>query len=74
MNLILSNQDKAKQQIAPKLLQMRAELEKRKEVWDRVPIEGKEKWIASGKDPIMNIALDIYKYLRKNFFSEGLNV
>lgn len=72
MNLTLNNQDNAKQQIAPRLLQMKAELDKRKEIWDRLSIKSKKRWVASGKDPIMNIAWDVFKYLKNNFFGEEI--
>lgn len=68
MNLNLSNQDNIKKQISPKLLQMKEELDKRKAIWDKISQEKKNVWIISGEDPIMNIAWNIYKYLRDNFF------
>lgn len=66
--LNLTNQETIKEIIAPKLLQLKQTMDARKEIWDKLPIEKKKKWIASGKDPIMNIAWDVYKYLRNNFF------
>ena len=68
MNLTLNDQDNIKKQISPKLLQLKSELDKRKEIWNNLNPISKKKWITSGKDPIMNIAWDVYKYLRKNFF------
>ena len=70
MNLNLTNQENIEKQISPKLLQMKTELDKRKGVWVKLNTVSKKKWILSGKDPIMNIAWSIYKYLRNNFFDE----
>lgn len=69
--LNLTDQDKAKQQIYPKLLQMKTELDKRKEMWDKLPMDRRIDWIVSGQDPILVIAVDVYKYLDE--FFGGLN-
>lgn len=71
--LNLSNQETAKNNISPKLLQLKQSMDTRKDIWDKLPIEKKKKWVTSGKDPIMNIAWDVYKYLRNNFFNEGVD-
>ena len=66
----LTGQDEAKTQIAPKLLQLKTQMDKRKDIWDKLPVAKKKAWIQSDKDPIMGIAWSIYKYLRTNFFGE----
>lgn len=66
----LVGQTVAKTQIAPKLLQLKTQMDARKEVWNKLPRDKKVAWIKSEKDPIMNIAWSIYKYLRTNFFGE----
>ena len=68
--LDLSNQETTKNNIAPKLLQLKQQMDARKDIWNKLPIEKKKKWITSEKDPVMNIAWDVYKYLRNNFFDE----
>ena len=68
--LTLSNQKTAKSTIAPKLLTLKQELDKRMEVWQKIPPEKKRAWIKSDKDPIMSLAWDLYKYLDRNFFGE----
>lgn len=68
--LNLTNQSTAYTQIAPKMLSLKQELDKRMEVWQKIPPEKKRAWIKSDKDPIMSLAWDIYKYLDKNFFGE----
>ena len=65
--LDLTGQTTAKNTIAPKLLALKTELDKRSEVWARISQEKKRQWIKSEKDPIMNLAWDITKYLVKNF-------
>lgn len=68
MNLSLNNQNIIKEQINPKLLQLKEELEKRKIAWDKIPLEKRKRWIQANKDPLMGLAWSIYKYLRNNFF------
>ena len=46
-------------------------LDDRKELWTKCPPEKRRAWIKSEKDPVINLAWDIYKYLDKNFF-EGV--
>jgi len=68
--LSLTNQKTARDTIAPKIANLQSAMETRKEVWQRLPIEKKKKWIKSGKDPIMTLAWSIYRYLDQNFFGE----
>ncbi len=72
--LNLSNQESIKNNIAPKLLTLKEKMDKRKDLWNKLPIENKKKWITSGKDPIMNIAWDVYKYLHNNFFNDEVDI
>jgi len=69
--LSLSNQATAKNSIAPKIQDLQTLLDSRKELWAKAPRESREKWIKSGKDPIMTLAWTIYKYLHDNFFSDA---
>jgi len=68
MNLNLTDQETEKAAIAPKLLKLKQLLDERKLIWDKLPDEKRKKWIQSGKDPVLDIAWDMYKYLHKNFF------
>lgn len=68
--LNLTGQQDIKNDIAPKLLQLKQAMEARKDIWDKLSIEKKKKWITSGKDPVMNISWDVYNYLRNKFFGE----
>ena len=70
LDLNLSGQQTAVDQIAPKIQQFKNQMDLRKPVWDKLPDSKKKKWITSGKDPIMTTAWQIYKYLRNNFFTE----
>ncbi len=47
---------------------LKTAMDQRKPFWDRMPIDKKKAWIASGRDPIMNLAWDMFKYLNDNFF------
>ena len=68
--LTLTSQETAKSSIAPKLLTLKQEMDKRLPIWQKIDREKKTKWVKSGKDPIVSIAWDTYKYLRDNFFGE----
>jgi hypothetical protein len=68
MNLNLAGQQTIKTQVGPKLLQLKTALDLRLPVWNRLSLAKKRAWIRSNKDPVMDIAFDIYKYLDANFF------
>jgi len=55
-------------QVQTRINQLKASMDQRKEIWDRLPVEKKKAWILSGKDPIMSLSWTIYRYLRNNFF------
>ena len=67
-NLDLTGQDVEYSTIAPKLLRLKQCLDERKVIWHRITIAKRKAWVVSGKDPIMSVAWDIYKYLDRNFF------
>lgn len=71
MELNLTGQTTASGQIQTRVTQLRNLMEQRKAIWQRLPIEKKRAWIKSGKDPVMALAWDVYKYLRNNFFQLG---
>jgi hypothetical protein len=55
-------------QIQAQINTLKILLDQRKPFWDRMSDEKKRAWIKSGKDPIMNLAWEVYKYLNNNFF------
>lgn len=67
-DLNLTNQTALAGQVKTRTDQLRTELEKRKGVWDRMPAEKKRAWVKSGKDPVMGLAWELFKYLKNNFF------
>ena len=69
-NLNLIDQETYRAQIAPKINQLKAQLDLRQEIWNKLDRDKKVKWIKSGKDPIMTLAWQMFKYLRDNFFGE----
>lgn len=69
-NLNLSGQEAEKNQIAPKVQQLKNRMNERKVIWDKLPDDKKKLWITSGKDPIMTLAWNSYRFLRDNFFSD----
>lgn len=68
--LNLVNQLSISNEIRSKLLQIKSPMNARKKLWEKLSIEQRKKWIVSEKDPIMNIAWSIYKYLDINFFKD----
>jgi hypothetical protein len=78
MDLNLTGQQSAYNQVAPKIAVLQTEMEKRKVLWDRLPIEKKKLWVQKAmqdptKDAVMKIAWQIFKYLRNNFFEDGVD-
>lgn len=69
-DLNLIGQTTAGTAIQTRIVQLKSLLDQRKPFWDRMPIEKKRAWIASNKDPVMNLAWDVFKYLNNNFFRE----
>lgn len=65
--LKLVSQKTYKTQIQPKMLLLKKQLDLRSEIWAKIPIEKKKKWITSGKDPIMNLAFQMGQYFKDNF-------
>lgn len=72
-DLNLNNQQQERDQIAPKIQQLKDRLNDRKAVWDKLSDEKKKLWIQSGKDPVMTLAWQVYRYLRDNFFGEDID-
>ena len=66
--LNLTDQATLASAVQTRINQFRNAMELRKEVWMRLSKEKKVAWIKSGKDPIMTLAWQIYRYLRDNFF------
>ena len=66
MDLNLSNQTQKADQLRPRLAVLRTEMEKRFEVWQRLPIEKQRKWIqiAAEKDPLFDLFVGIVRYAR----------
>lgn len=72
-DLNLTGQATSAGQIQTRVTQLRNALEQRKPIWDHLTDAQKKAWIASGKDPILSLAWDVYKYLRNNFFQKEDN-
>jgi len=72
-DLNLTGQTTLSSTILTRINQIKAAMELRKEVWNRMSVAKKKAWIASGKDPIMTLAWNIYKYLRDNFFGQEVD-
>lgn len=72
-DLNLNNQQQERDQIAPKIQQLKDRLNERKAIWDKLSDDKKKLWIQSGKDPVMTLAWQVYRYLRNNFFEEEMD-
>lgn len=65
MNLI--NQVNIKTSLTPVLQLLKTQLEARQSVWNKTQKSKKVAWVKSGKDPVMTLAYQTYKYLDKFF-------
>ena len=70
-DLNLTGQNIEYSTIAPKLLRLKQLMDERKVIWAKIPVAKRKLWVTSEKDPIMNVAYDVFKYLENNFFGEG---
>lgn len=66
-DLILINQQTYHDQIAPKIQQLKTQMDLRSEIWSKVSNEKKRLWITSGQDPLMTLAFQMGQYLKDNF-------
>ena len=72
-DLNLTGQATSAGQIQTRITQLRNAMELRKEVWSRMSVAKKKAWITSGKDPIMTLAWQVYRYMRDNFFTQEVD-
>ena len=72
-DLNLTGQATLAGQVQTRIVQLRNAMDLRKPIWDRLPLAKKKAWITSGKDPIMTLAWNIYRYLRDNFFRQEVD-
>ena len=66
-NLTIVDQEAYKETILPKMLLLKQQLDLRSEIWAKVSMEKKRKWITSDKDPIMTLAFQMGQYFKDNF-------
>lgn len=67
MDLNLSGQEQKADQLRPKLVAFRDEIELRFPLWLRLSVEKRKKWVqaADAKDPLFALFVDIVRYARK---------
>ena len=71
--LNLTDQTTAASAIQTRVNQLKSLMDARKPIWNKLSDEKKKQWITSGKDPIMTLAWSVYRYLRDNFFTQGVD-
>lgn len=71
--LNLTGQSVSASQIQTRINTLKTLMDERKVVWVKLSVEKKKRWITSGKDPIMTLAWQIYRYLRDNFFGQEVD-
>ncbi len=69
-DLTLTGQTTSSGQIQTRINTLKTLLDQRKPFWQRMSNEKKKAWVKSGKDPVMSLAWDVFKYLNNNFFKE----
>jgi hypothetical protein len=72
-DLVLTGQSTIAGQVQTRINTLKTEMDKRKEIWNRLPEAKKKLWITSGKDPIMTLSWQTYRYLRDNFFTQEVD-
>lgn len=73
MELNLTGQSTISEKVQTRIVQLRTEMDKRRDVWIRMSDEKRRAWVTSGKDPLMTLSWQIYRYLRDNFFGPGVD-
>lgn len=72
-DLNLSDQTTLTSAVQTRIVQMRNAMDLRLPVWQKLSDEKKKKWVKSDKDPLMTLAWNTYRYLRDNFFDQGVD-
>ena len=67
MNLNLTLQSSLRSQFAPVLLQLKEQMDMRSEIWNKLSLAQKKKYIKSGKDKVLDLYLQIIKHAIDNF-------
>jgi hypothetical protein len=73
MDLTLTNQASQASTIQTRINTLKSLMDSRLPIWKKLPDAKKKAWVTSGKDPIMTLAWNVYKYLRDNFFDSGVD-
>ena len=66
-DLVLVDQEAYRDNILPKMLLLKKQLDLRADIWAKVSDEKKKKWVTSGKDPLMTLAFQMGQYFKDNF-------
>ncbi len=66
-----TNQQQLYDTILPAFQAMKAQLNARRPLWDKLSFAKKKAWVTSNKDPIMDLGWDTYKFLN-DYFSKHL--
>ena len=72
-DLNLTGQTTLASAIQTRVSQLKTAMDDRLPVWRKLPDAKKKKWVTSEKDDIMTLSWNIYKYLRDNFFTQGVD-
>lgn len=72
-DLNLTDQAALAATIQTRIVQLRDAMELRKPIWQRMSYAKKKAWITGGRDPIMTLAWNTYRYLRDNFFTQEVD-
>ena len=72
--LDITGQEVVRNQVAPKFVQLKAEMDKRRPFWDRMSFEQKKRWVQNAQqyDPLMWLAYQTWQYLDDWFDRENI--
>ena len=71
--LEITGQTDVRNQVAPTLVQLKAEMDKHRAVWDRLTPQQRRRWVqlSEAKDPLLQLAYQTWRYLNGWFAESG---
>ncbi len=68
MNFDFISTSQEKSLMSAGIIKLKEKLDSRKLLWEKLNIDQRRKLIKLDKDPILSAALDMFRYLKNNFF------
>lgn len=68
--LNLNGQQAEADAIAPHILRLKQLMGERKDLWQKITLKKRKKWVEQANDPVMDLAYQAYEYLIDKFFND----